>query len=70
MTDPDRVAQQDPARTINLPGTPWRATVAIGPDGTETLWLVSPDSGQEPGCACAQCAPHEQDTAREREEST
>ena len=63
MSMHDNQAHQDPRRTIGLPGTPWRATVAIGPDGTETLWLVSPDPGQKPGCACATCAPHEQDTS-------
>jgi hypothetical protein len=62
MTDPDNVAQKDPARTVPLPGSAWLATVAIGPDGTESLWLVSPDPGQEPGCACSTCAPHDQDT--------
>lgn len=59
-------AHPDPARTIPLPGTEWRATVAVGPDGTETLWLVSPDPGQPAGCACPNCAPHEQDSAREK----
>lgn len=52
--------RQDPNRTTNLPGTAWRATVAVGPDGDETLWLVSPDPGQPSGCACPTCAPHDQ----------
>ncbi len=71
MTD-DNTAALDAARTINLPGTPWRAGVAIGPDGTETLWLVSPDPGQDPGCACTRCAPHDQDThpQPQREDAT
>lgn len=60
MSEPDRMAQQDPARAINLPGSAWRATVAIGPDGTESLWLVSPTPDRLAGCACAACAPHEQ----------
>jgi hypothetical protein len=60
----DRYAHLDPARSINLPGTPWRAAVAIGPDGDETLWLVSPDPGQATGCACPTCAPHDQATTQ------
>jgi hypothetical protein len=70
VTPPDNRAELDPARTCNLPGTPWRAAVTIYADGTEMLWLVSPDPGQQSGCACSTCAPHEQDTAPDRKERT
>lgn len=55
----------DPARTVRLPDSSWRAAVGVGTDGTESLWLVSPGpvEAQEVGCACATCAPHEQDPA-------
>jgi hypothetical protein len=68
----DHVSQIDLARTIHLPGSDWRACVAIGPDGSETLWLVSPTPNQTPGCACHTCAPHDQDTTphRQREQMT
>jgi len=63
----DNRAELDPARTTSLPGTAWRAAVAIGPDGNETMWLVSPDPSQPPGCACSVCAPHEQDAHQDRQ---
>lgn len=67
----DHVSQLDLARTAQLPATDWRAGVAIGPDGTETLWLVSPHPDQPAGCACPRCAPHDQDTPhRQREDAT
>ena len=70
MTD-DNTAALDAARTAHLPGTTWRAGVAIGPDGTETLGLGSPDPEQAPGCACPTCAPHDQDPPhRQREDAT
>jgi hypothetical protein len=49
----------DPARTIPLDNG-WRATVAIDPDGNETLWLASPTPQLLAGCACRTCAPHDQ----------
>ncbi len=70
MNDQDNQAHIDPARSTNLPGTPWRAAVAVGPDGEESLWLVSPDPGQQAGCACPTCAPHEQPHPAPQKEQT
>lgn len=58
----DKSHEIDPARTIDL-GNGWSACVAVAPDGTEGCWLVSPDPRRRPGCACAECAPHDQISA-------
>jgi hypothetical protein len=50
---------QDPRRTVGL-GNGWAACVAVAPDGTESLWLVSPTPQAPQGCACPKCAPHDQ----------
>lgn len=42
------------------------AAVCVGPDGDEVLWLLCEDVlgrlDVEHGCACPDCAPHEQMT--------
>ena len=61
MIEPERAAV-DVARTVAL-GEAWAVAVCIDPRGQETYWLLSPDQDAEAGCACHQCAPHEQETA-------
>jgi hypothetical protein len=56
---PPRTFHMDPTRLADL-GNGWRATVCVGPDGAESLWLASPTPDLGAGCACAACAPHEQ----------
>jgi hypothetical protein len=58
MTADPRGYQIDPDRTAPL-ANGWRATVCIGPDGKESLWLASPTPHSLAGCACRACAPHE-----------
>jgi hypothetical protein len=74
VTAADNQAFPDWSRTIDLPGSQWRATIAIAADGDETLWLMSPHPNQKAGCACGRCAPHEQtstpDTTRQPEQTT
>ncbi|MEI2810826.1 MAG: hypothetical protein V9F00_11680 [Nocardioides sp.] len=38
----------------------WDMAETVNPDGTVSLWLLSPGGDTAPaGCACQDCAPHE-----------
>lgn len=50
-------AQVDLSRSASLDG--WLLAVAVHVDG-EQLWLMREDGAGRPGCACAECAPHDQ----------
>ena len=46
-------------------GNGYTAAVMLTADGRSWPWLVCDDNrGRATGCACATCAPHEQDRAR------
>ena len=54
----------DPCRSAPLPGPRnLTAVVAVAADGTDRLWLLTGDGGPD-GCACPDCAPHEQNNGR------
>ncbi len=36
------------------------AVVSVNEDGSTALWLISRTPSRDYGCACPQCAPHEQ----------
>ena len=55
----DNTAAVDLNRLAHLGGD-WYAAVCVDPDGEESLWLVAPTPGDVHGCACADCAPHDQ----------
>lgn len=54
LIDPDRTASLRNGRA---------AAVTVNADGTVALWLVRTDQepGDDHGCTCSTCAPHEQD---------
>lgn len=61
-----RVAPDDRAR-VSLNATVIRLdnghalAEAINPDGTTAYWVLSPEGSAAPqGCACRDCAPHDQ----------
>ncbi len=57
MSEPEYVSEIDLARCIELPGSEWRACVAIGPDGAESLWLVSPTPTTSPDAPATAAPP-------------
>ena len=59
-------ARIDPERSVcldqeGLPG--FRAVTAVDADGNETLWLYRSGTAEQAlsGCACPECAPHDQE---------
>jgi hypothetical protein len=58
LVDDSDTSTVDPARLVQVGR--WRAAVCITADGTESFWLLSPTANAEHGCACPECAPHDQ----------
>ena len=51
----------DPSRSVDL-GNGYRAAMCINEDGSVYPWLVAAANSDPHGCACQECAPHEQNT--------
>jgi hypothetical protein len=64
MTNPEQahrmVTSNDAFDTVELNGMMGLAEV-VSSDGTEVFWVLDPQAGDRPpGCACSECAPHDQ----------
>lgn len=56
-----REAYYDPTTCVSL-GPGWMAAELVFPDGTREPWIINLHATPQDheGCACANCAPHEQ----------
>jgi hypothetical protein len=46
-------------RSVDLLLDRWSVAECITADGETSYWLMNPHPHGPPGCACAQCAPHD-----------